>query len=33
MKCQILFSRKKKKKIIGLSPAEFADSMVSVNKL
>ena len=33
MKCQILISRKNKKNIISFSPAEFADSMVSVNKL
>ena len=30
MKCQILFSRKNKKKIISLSSDEFAYSMVSV---
>ena len=30
MKCQILFSRKKNKKNISLSSAEFAHTMVSV---
>ena len=31
MMCQILFSRKNKKKIISLSSTEFAHSMVSAN--
>ena len=33
MKCQILFSRKSKKNIISLSPAEFAHSMIGVIKV
>ena len=31
MKCQILFSRKNKKNVMSLSPAETAHSLVSVN--
>ena len=33
MKCQILLTRKKKKNIISLPSAEFADSMVSVKRI